>query len=856
MQASPVQSPFSPSAIAESGAASHLATERDTVAASILEQQIEATKITWVNLPIEVLVCIMQKINDPISILMLSTTCQKFRAIYQDDRVYEAQERRHHLLMYNLTTPALSNKFCAQVTKKSSIAMLGNMVIPAPNTAEWQKLRDQPLETHLIDEASSKAWVKNLYITVWDLLLQPEVMTNQLLAAELMKLLLYVVPHISNAEAYVATVLGKDFPDALFAQLADIHLDRCIQVVAKHFPIDRNSPAYEFIVTQLPATLNCPSNLIEDIKAGKVDSILFYCVKSIETHFPNELGTRARTDLLDMLFSRGCDINQTDQAGQTILHHLSNSGLILDQTILTLLQTLLQHPSIDVNAKNAQDESVLDTAVKQGQLQVIEALLQHAHLNINTCKYQDISALYFAIQHNVLYLVQNLLITSKITLETLLSAFNYTVWKRQDEMVNLFLQTMSEQEQVSFISQAFTLAGEKRYLQKAGYRQGAYKLVKILFQHGTHDDVPHEAARTLFVWACEDNEEEVVSLLLQYSEGGSLSDGFTRAIKRRSLATIQVLLQYPQIKSAWLISDDLTEGLMLAINESDAALLQALLPYSFYIIEDNRLSSSLLTHAIFHHTSPNLAVVKTLLQCPQIDVNEKDRAGSTALHSAAIYKKEVAILQALLHHPKIDVNARDKQGENALDRAVYGRDVSIVQALLQHPQIDVNARDKQGRSALDRAVGRRNVAVAIIQALLQHPQIDVNARDKQGESALDKAVKRREVAIIQALLQHPQIDVDVRDEEGALRLAISRGNVAVAKALLILNRDMILPTCVEAFCLAIRRKEDKIISIILQTLHSEKERFINHIFTLALKQGVQDIANILRKEYGAVKDEA
>ena len=165
-----------------------------------------------------------------------------------------------------------------------------------------------------------------------------------------------------------------------------------------------------------------------------------------------------------------------------------------------------------------------------------------------------------------------------------------------------------------------------------------------------------------------------------------------------------------------------------------------------------------------------------------IDVNSKNEAGSSPLHSSAYWGyKEIA---ELLIAEGADVNAKCDNGYTALDEAIQrkhsetanllrkhggksGAEDSVhvaagmgnIEAVKQHlaAGADVNAKDELiGRTPLHEAASRGHKEIA---ELLISGGADVNARPKFGRTPLDLAISRK----------HPETSDLIRKNGGKTR---------------------------------------------------------------------------------------
>ncbi|EAU89676.2 ankyrin repeat domain-containing protein 50 [Coprinopsis cinerea okayama7 len=134
--------------------------------------------------------------------------------------------------------------------------------------------------------------------------------------------------------------------------------------------------------------------------------------------------------------------------------------------------------------------------------------------------------------------------------------------------------------------------------------------------------------------------------------------------------------------------------------------------------------------------SPYVAIVKMLLEFPDLDVNAGDRWGRTALMKAAQWGN-AQIVAALVADPRVLVNAGDCRGKTALMKAASWGNSTCLGVLLGREDVDANARDAIGETALIKAAVRG--MVHCVELLLTVEGIDAKAANDRGETALMKA---------------------------------------------------------------------------------------------------------------------
>ena len=621
------------------------------------QQEIPAIKL--LHLPAEILINIMDKLDDE-SMLKLSLSCTQFRNIYQKICLFSLIHENAYKVWSHI----------------------GKVVIPAPNTDAWQSLNDKPLTAFLLGATHHSAWIEKLYITGWDLLLQPGVFNSRASVLTIMKLLLDLLPHISNAESYAAQLFPKAFPETFFQQLADTHLDRCLQLITKHFPVHYNSPAYNFMISQCSSlsSLRC----LEAVKSGHYKSFLFYVVKNFHLFdiiLPRQY--EAINNLLDSLLRRGCDFEQIDEYNKPLLislldrvgtfeevkYHDKKIQLcqlverffqygadcnVSDQEGNTLLMKvcaykigelipiLLTQPKINAQAKNAQGENALHVAVASGDLSTVKALLDYpsSQIDINTRNVHGWTALHYAAESSNALIAQFLLDHQQV---------NVNIRNKEGNSA-LDIAMMCENWPVVKI-----LVNDKKFLKTTSNNSESALHIAMVRN-------PWPSVEALLSHTRTD-------INIKNDKGSS---ALHVAVARGNLLRVQALLQHPKI--------------------------------DIHVI--NKQGENSLHIAVAHS---NLPLVEILLD-KKIEVNVKNKEGDSALHIAAA-SGNLAMVELLLQHPKIEPNLINNSHESALDKAVMRNDRRIVEALINHPQTHIYNKENENKSALYIAIARNYLSL-------------------------------------------------------------------------------------------------------------------------------------------------
>jgi hypothetical protein len=99
-------------------------------------------------------------------------------------------------------------------------------------------------------------------------------------------------------------------------------------------------------------------------------------------------------------------------------------------------------------------------------------------------------------------------------------------------------------------------------------------------------------------------------------------------------------------------------------------------------------------------TQTGVENLKTLLSHPDIDVNQYEKYGYSALHFASMVGNKDGV-ESLLGHKDIDINNENGMRQTPLMLAVDKNQTEIVMMLLDHPEIDLFVNDIHFKRAID-----------------------------------------------------------------------------------------------------------------------------------------------------------
>lgn len=207
-----------------------------------------------------------------------------------------------------------------------------------------------------------------------------------------------------------------------------------------------------------------------------------------------------------------------------------------------------------------------------------------------------------------------------------------------------------------------------------------------------------------------------------------------------------------------------------AVREGHASVVHVLLKHVDVKINDPQIwyyDRTILIQAI---TNANTEILDALLARKDIEVNQADLDGFTALHIASQYGN-VGAVRSLLAHPLLDINARNRDGYTALYCAAFcpdGEAAKEVSALLLDRGAITSYRDKTGgATAIMRAVDEGHIG--LVEYLLEQRAFRLGEIDNQGRGLLAAAAVNGQSEMAERLIvkyREAGIEVDKIDNKG------------------------------------------------------------------------------------------
>ena len=160
-----------------------------------------------------------------------------------------------------------------------------------------------------------------------------------------------------------------------------------------------------------------------------------------------------------------------------------------------------------------------------------------------------------------------------------------------------------------------------------------------------------------------------------------------------------------------------------------------------------------------HHAAMRgyIKVVEFLLGQDNIDINSRDKQGSTALHIAATYRN-VMITQMLLEG-NASVRIQDKQRQTPLHRAAQEGDSQIIRLMLEHLDAEdkeraIREEDSDGNTPLTLAVQAGNCEAVDVFMNDSECSTFINSPNDQGERPIHFASRSGDKDTISLLLDN------------------------------------------------------------------------------------------------------
>ena len=405
------------------------------------------------------------------------------------------------------------------------------------------------------------------------------------------------------------------------------------------------------------------------------------------------------------------------------------TGLMLaaSQGQSNIVEILLGHPNIDVNAQDSNGDSALCLAAEFGSKETIQILLKKPTIDINKVNHRGWSALYIAAKEDHINCVEFLL----------------------EANVNSSLK--DEDFQATAILRAADF--------------GWYDVVDLMANYQSVDitctDINN---RGLFHYASANGHTEVVQLLATCEEldpdaKDKLGNtALHEASRVGSLEVVRALLEIGATKETK--NDDGKSPFQVACDNGNLDTASLLAGKSITDLE-----SSLPVWALVK--SGHSELVAQAIATRKHEVFETDPDNDYGAVHWAVLQDEVEILRMLLEKTGLSPNSTDKVDRTPLHLAAINNRLEAIEILLDH-EAEINPRDKWNALPIQLAFEDENLtaAVALIEKDAKIENIDV-------QKVFFTAVEQNKIKTTEKLLAQGA-DILAQDTDGRTAIEIAK----------------------------------------------------------------------------------
>jgi ankyrin repeat protein len=280
------------------------------------------------------------------------------------------------------------------------------------------------------------------------------------------------------------------------------------------------------------------------------------------------------------------------------------------------------------------------------------------------------------------------------------------------------------------------------------------RILRQLLSAGADVNARDDAQRTPLFTAVYQNNVGIVRCLLEIKQldvNVSAYEGMTPLIDAASegrVEIVQALLQHEQTDVNARMSEGWTALTKAMVRGHTEVVLQMVHSGKELDINTQSHDRTPLTLAL---QGDILDIAYILIAQPSIDVNRKDRDGSTPLIIAAKHNHCDFVRYLLQNCKGLEISAQVKEGGTAFGWAVQSRNTNTVRVLVSCPEVDVNITTVYHQPLLHAAFD--SVQRGVVCMLLERLDLNINALNKSNESAIFVAIRRREPDFAKLILE-------------------------------------------------------------------------------------------------------
>ncbi|HBL98297.1 TPA: hypothetical protein DDZ86_01490 [Candidatus Dependentiae bacterium] len=482
----------------------------------------------------------------------------------------------------------------------------------------------------------------------------------------------------------------------------------------------------------------------------------------------------------------------------------SNLHIACEKGDITLVTSLLKHPSYSPDEKNSSGETPLQLACKNGHIEIVKLLIKFGATNPNNKDNAGKTPLHLACANNHIAIVEEL-IKAKAKLN------------EKDRAEAPFyggetpLHIACDKGHLAIVKKLIKAGADlnttEKYketpLFKASWN-GHVKIVKMLLKAGADKELADSTGRTPLCVACAQDHLNIVELLLNaganpnasYMHGSPLHSaidnpkilktllnaGASRTMEGgmfgtplhwacgndSNLEAVKILINTSGPGSLFEFSRNFITGLNLQKSyEQETALYHACLSNCPKIVavlleagaDPNIPESSGYTPLYWACWHNNLDIIDGLISAGA-DLNAANKYSTTPLLMAC----ENGQLEAVnrLIKAKAKLNSVNKKKQTSVELALLKDRLDIVKVLAEAgATLDIS--NSQGETILHRACEKGNID--LVDTLIE-TNVNLNKTDEKGQTPLHKACINGHLNIVNVLIESGDVKLNVNDFKG------------------------------------------------------------------------------------------
>ncbi|XP_063924177.1 uncharacterized protein LOC135138192 isoform X2 [Zophobas morio] len=483
-------------------------------------------------------------------------------------------------------------------------------------------------------------------------------------------------------------------------------------------------------------------------------------------HFACEYGN---IEVIQNLVEGGADVNLGNSKGENVLHCTSKAQTNCEEIIILLLKC-----GIGIDSRANMGTTPLQLACKHGNYKATNSLLKHG-ANVNCIDHIGENALHHSLDLNDNMEVINLLLSNGIDI----NAQN----ERGTTVLQLACQYNNFESAKTFLDNGsdinMTDNDKNTALHYVCYNEAENDWwsdisIKLLIDNGIDINAQNTTGTTALHIACQNANWELTEILVENKASVDIKDHDDKNALHCALRS-------------GIYDDSIFELLVAESFDVDAADKYGTTPlklasqFGYFDIMESLIAKG----AKFSSTSAvNPGENAILIETENVDVDEKDKNGSTALQRVCRDTGDIETVKQLLKLGA-EVNNTDNNKDSALHYA-SGSDVEnadLINLLISYIT-NVDVQNKDGLTPLHLACETGKFLTAKI--LLEHGA-DGNLVDKYNQNALHYAAsEENQNEELIRLLVNRSVDVNAQDIDGItpLQVACQKCNYVVTKSLL------------------------------------------------------------------------